>query len=59
MNDDLFSLINGAASLAATISNDPSITGRDLLAAQVLAKDLHALRSLAFRFANYQPSESA
>ncbi|MGN7100195.1 hypothetical protein ACTHR6_01185 [Ralstonia holmesii] len=55
MNCSLFDLITAAASLAATIGNDPSITGRDKLAAQVLAEDLRALRTLAFRFNDYVP----
>ncbi|AST86638.1 hypothetical protein ACQCRI_15140 [Ralstonia pseudosolanacearum] len=56
--NDLFSIISNAATLAATIASDPSVVGRDKLAAQVLAEDLRALRQLSFRFSNYIPQES-
>ncbi|QNT25529.1 hypothetical protein [Ralstonia solanacearum] len=55
---DLFSLLNAAAILAGTAANDPSVVGRDKLAAQVLADDLRALRQLALRFTNYVPSSA-
>ncbi|MHA6830444.1 hypothetical protein [Ralstonia pseudosolanacearum] len=59
MNSSLFDLISAAATLAASIGNDPSITGRDKLAAQVIAEDLRALKGLAFRFENYLPVSTA